>query len=318
MRSVKLLKRWIDMLTGKSVYHVQQGIGKHYDKNDVKGYYNDMSGKVLGNTVLDEQGIPLVKTITGVVAYFPITIFQYALGLYDLYLETKDDKYKEHFLVISDWACNKINKNGMWNCMETLKDSKHYTQSSMCQSEGASVLLRAYKLTGKKKYYNNAKKAIDFMIEDIKKGGTCSYKNNEVIFQEYVYCDDEDISVLNGWIFSIFGLYDFVLLSDDSKYKTILDKTFNSLAKSLHKYDRKFWSNYDMKKTISSPAYHDIHIRQLRLLYDLTGIEEFNIYSKKWEKYTKNKFYKLIAMLTKLKQKISSNKYYDVNTSTVG
>ena len=79
-------------------------------------------------------------------------------------------------------------------------DKVHKTQSSMAQGEGVSVLLRAYKHTSDIKYYETAKKAIDFMLIDIEKGGTTKYLDNkeEIIFQEYV-CSN-DLGVLNGWI----------------------------------------------------------------------------------------------------------------------
>ena len=316
MRVFKLIKRWINMLLGKSVHHVKQGVGKHYSKTEVKGYYNDLTEKVSEKTKLDENGIPISTTITGLNAYFPIAIFQYALGLYDLYLETNDKDYLNRFLKIADWAVKNVDECGMWDCMGTLNDSKHLTQSSMCQSEGVSVLLRAHIETKDKKYLNIANKAINFMIKSTLDGGTCLYDGNIVIFQEYVSLEF-NLSVLNGWIFSIFGLYDYVIYTKNDKYEKLLNSTVNTLAKELNKYDRNYWSNYDQKGTIASPAYHDLHIKQLELLFDLFNKKEFKIYSTKWKKYQTNRIYKLIAMFTKLKQKVFKNKYYDINTSVV-
>jgi len=203
----------------------------------------------------------------------------------------------------------------MWDCMGKLNDKAHRTQSAMCQSEGTSVLLRAYIQTNLTKYYEHATKAINFMITDIRNEGTCLYENEDVIFQEYV--SQYNLSVLNGWIFSIFGLFDYTLINKEEKYKNILYSSVNSMAKILKKYDRKFWSNYDLKGTIASPAYHDLHIRQLQLLYEIFGKEEFKEYGEKWKKYQKSKFNEIVAMMIKLKQKISKNKYYDINTTLV-
>ena len=315
MKFFKLLKRWINMLTGKSSFHVKQGKGKCYSKTEIKGYYNDLTNKVSDKTILDKNGIPVNTTIANIEAYFPISIFQYALGLYDLYLLEEKKEYLEKFINIADWAINNQEKNGMWDCMKKLNDQAHETQSSMCQSEGISVLLRAYIETQKIKYYDCATKAIEFMIKDIEDGGTCLYENGDVIFQEYV--SQDNLSVLNGWIFSVFGLFDYTLINNDEKYKRILEITINSMVKKIDRYDRKYWSNYDLMETIASPAYHDLHIRQLELLYELFKKEEFYQYAEKWKKYQKSKFYKLLAMLIKLKQKIFKSKYYDINTSLV-
>lgn len=314
LKTLKLLKRWFNMINGKSVYHVKQGIGKNFSKSKLKGYYNDMTGKVSNKTKLDNNGIPITTTINGIKAYFPISIFQYGLGLYDLYLDNKDKKNKEMFIKIANWAVENQNKDGMWNCMDTLGDSLHKSQSSMCQSEGVSVLLRAYKETKIKKYLESAERALKILIKPTNKNGTALYEGNDIIFQEYV--SNDNLSVLNGWIFSIFGIYDYVILSKNEKYNNILNNSVNKLAISLYKYDRKYWSNYDIKGTIASPAYHDLHIDLLETLYILFGKKEFLEYSMKWKKYQQSTIKKYIAIFVKLKQKIIKNKYYDINTTT--
>nr|WCG92637.1 hypothetical protein [Lactococcus lactis] len=315
MKLFKLLKRWFNMVTGKSSFHVKQGEGKYFSKYEIKGYYNDLTNKVSNKTVIDSNGIPINTTIANLETYFPISIFQYGLGLYDLYIETGEKDYLNKFLRIAEWAIENISDTGMWDCMGKLNDSAHLTQSSMCQSEGVSVLLRAYKETKNEKYYQNAKLAIDFMLKKVEDGGTALYINDEIIFQEYV--SKYNLSVLNGWIFSIFGLYDFTLVNKEKKYIDILNDTIETMCLELKKYDRKFWSNYDLMHTIASPAYHDLHIMQLRILYKLFNKKEFMIYADKWEKYQKNKIYRALAMIIKLKQKILKNKYYDINTSLV-
>ena len=81
----------------------------------------------------------------------------------------------------------------------------------MAQGEGASVLLRAYTLTGNVSYREAAQKAVDFMLQDIEKGGTTEYADGKLVFREYT----NQPVVLNGWIFAWWGLYDYVLGSLD-------------------------------------------------------------------------------------------------------
>lgn len=304
------------MFIGKSSFHVKQGKGKFYSTSEIKGYYNDMTNKVTSNqTLIDDDGIPYNILTSGEIVYFPGTIFQYALGLYDLYLENLDKKNLEYFLKLADWALKNQCKNGKWECMSVLHNSIHESQSAMCQSEGISVLVRAYVQTNKKKYLDKATMAIELMIKSSSEGGTCYYNNGDIIFQEYV--SEYNQSVLNGWIFSLFGLYDYYLLTKDEKIKKILFSSIQTLSNNLHKYDRKFWTNYDIVGTIASPSYHDIHIMQLYVLYDIFKDNNFIKYAKKWEKYQKSKFNKYRAMTIKMKQKILKNKYYDINTNLV-
>lgn len=112
-------------------------------------------------------------------------------------------------------------------------------------------------------------------------------------------------SVLNGRIFSIFGLYDAALLNQD-KYKDKLEKTVQTLADNLEKYDMKFWTKYDQSGNVASPAYHDLHIKQMKIMYELFGEQRFLMFAQKCEKYQKNALYKGFAVFIKAQQKIFS------------
>jgi hypothetical protein len=82
------------MMLGRSSYHVNQDEGKLYSKNEIKGYYNNLTEKV---TKYGKPGELVPKTVvdTGEEIYFSIAIFQYGLAAYDLYLENDSSKMKE-------------------------------------------------------------------------------------------------------------------------------------------------------------------------------------------------------------------------------
>ena len=127
------------MITGRSVSHVKQPIGKHYSKLTVEGYYNDLTRKVLrGKGSL----LPSEKVETGEVLTLPTEVFQYGLGAYDLYLTSKKAKYLEIFKECSYWAINNLVDNGSWNNFYFIYPNNPY--SSMTQGEGASLLFRAW------------------------------------------------------------------------------------------------------------------------------------------------------------------------------
>ena len=75
----------------------------------------------------------------------------------------------------------------------------------MAQGEGISLLLRAFIVTGNDNYLKAAEMAKDFMLLPIEKGGTARYEGDNVFLYEYTY----EPLILNGWIFSIWGLYDY-------------------------------------------------------------------------------------------------------------
>lgn len=103
------------MLLGKSILHVNQGVGKTYSKTEISGYYNDLTGKVLKDKkYFNTLEIPKVKIQSGEEIYFPIAVFQYGLGAYDLYLLEKKELYLRKFFITAEWAIENQNSNGAW------------------------------------------------------------------------------------------------------------------------------------------------------------------------------------------------------------
>ena len=104
------------MLSGHSIYHVEQNLGKHFSPNVIKGYYNDLTQKVIqGDRNLNAEGIPFLEHSDGSHVYMPTMIFQYGLGAYDMFLETDNRSYFESAVKCADWAVEKQKGNGAWN-----------------------------------------------------------------------------------------------------------------------------------------------------------------------------------------------------------
>jgi len=294
--SIYKIKKWYKMITGKSISHVNQGVGTCYSKTDVAGYYNDLTEKI----TKDDPNIlvPKYHVDTGDEIYFSIGIFQYGLAAYDLYLRTKDEIYKDKLIACAEWAVNNQEDDGGWVTFAYENPQAPY--SSMAQGEGISMLIRATILTNNEKYIHAIHKAKDFMLKPISEGGTTEYAGDDVIFYE----DTDTPVILNGWIFSLWGLYDYYKHFKDEDTNIILKKTLESLKRKLPDFDTKYWSKYDDKKTICSPFYHKLHIAQLNVMYDLFGDEIYKEYAEKWEKYRNSFWNPKRAFIKKVMQKI--------------
>ena len=287
------------MLAGTSILHVNQGVGKIYSKNDIGGYYNDLTEKVLRGKNLQKVKIPRLQLKNGQEVVFPIAVFQYGLGAYDLYLIEKKEIYINKFKLTADWALANQEENGAWN--NFFFNNPEAPFSAMAQGEGASLLIRAYKQLGMIEYLEAAEKAIEFMIMPVGDGGTTLYLGNDVFLQEFT----KKPTVLNGWIFALFGLFDYVKVKGTHWESELLDRTINSMAVNLHKFDNGYWSMYNMDAMITSPFYHNLHIAQLKVLYDLFDIDIFKKYYVRWEGYNKNHLYKTRAFMMKAYQKLT-------------
>ncbi len=294
--SIYKIKKWYKMMTGKSISHVNQGVGTCYSKTEIAGYYNDLTEKV----TKDDPNIlvPKYHVDTGEELYFSIGIFQYGLAAYDLFLKTHDEIYKNKLIACADWAFENQQDNGSW--ITFAYESPEHPYSSMAQGEGISMLIRAHIETKDDKYLLAIHKAKDFMLKPISDGGTTNYFGGDV----YLYECTHDPLILNGWIFSLWGLYDYSKYIEDSEVKKVLHATLISLKKKLPEFDIKYWSKYEDGKRISSPFYHKLHIAQLLVMYDLFGDHIYKEYAEKWEAYQKSFWKPKVAFVKKAIQKV--------------
>lgn len=291
------IKKWMNMLLGRSVYHVNQDEGKIYSLDGIGGYYNNLTEKV---SKFGEKGDNVPKTVvdTGEEIYFSIAIMQYGLGAYDLYLLDKDISMIQKVLACADWGVDNQQSDGSW--VTFLYENPNHPYSSMAQGEGISLLIRAYIITNDEKYRKSAQKALEFMLLPIEKGGTTKYDGDDVYFYECT----EDPLILNGWIFSIWGIYDYYKFFKDEKVKVLFDATILSLERKLPDYDIKYWSKYEDGKRISSPFYHKLHIFQLNVLYTMTAHETFKYYADTWTHYQNSWWNRKRAFIVKAIQKV--------------
>ena len=295
--SIYKIKKWYKMITGRSISHVNQGVGTCYSKTEVAGYYNDLTEKVTKDA--PDILVPKYSVDTGEIIYFSIGIFQYGLAAYDLYLKSNEDTYKKKLLACADWAIENQQDNGGW--ITFAYRSPEHPYSSMAQGEGISMLIRAHILTSDKKYMYAAQKAVKFMLKPISEGGTAEYKNGDVLLYE----DTNNPVILNGWIFSLWGLYDYCKYTKDEAVQKVLCKTLASLERSLPCFDIKYWSKYEDGKRISSPFYHNLHIAQMQAMYEITGNQIFEAYAERWLAYKESFWYPKKAFIKKAFQKIT-------------
>lgn len=287
------------MLTGKSILHVNQDIGQLFSPKELKGYYNNLTEKVtrLPN-LLNTEELPTTQTEDGKQVLFPVAIFQYGLGAYDLHLASgkTDDRYLHKFIQCAQWAVSNQEPTGAWNNFFFIYPQHPY--GAMAQGEGASLLLRAYAETGDKQYLSKAQKAIDYMLKPAaNQGGT----SDGDIMLEYTHLP----AVMNGWIFAWWGLYDYVMATEDKGYyKERLDTSCKALENYLPSFSTSYWSMYDLAGHMASPFYHHLHIAQMQAMYQLTGHDIFNKYARRWQNNENNKIDYVRAFVKKSWQKL--------------
>ncbi len=292
--SLYRIAKWTKMIMGKSNLHVCQDEGKCYSIDAIKGYYNNLTEKVTLYGV--EHGtIPLYPNENGVMREFAIGIFQYGLACYDLYLMEQKEMFLEDAKCCGDWALRNQHPDGSWDCFSEGE------YSSMAQGEAISLLTRLYTSTHDEKYLTPIKNAKNFLLKPIEEGGVAKYNGDDLMLLEYV---DKPL-VLNGWIFSLWGLLDYCkLFPEDTESQLQYERTLTSMVKMLHEYDKGYWSLYNNEGMMASPFYHHLHINQLRAMYTLTHRDAFKDYAEKWERYGESWWNRKKAFVLKAIQKI--------------
>ena len=294
------IQRWYNMLTGKSVWHVNQSIGEFFSVNEVRGYYNNLTEKVIKMPdILDNNDLPLLELESGEKVFFPVAIFQYGLGAYDLYLKTGVGRYADKFIQCVEWTIQNQDAQGRWNNFSHYNPNAPY--GAMAQGEGASLLIRAYSHTKDSKYLDAAKKAIDFMLLPLENGGTTKYEDEKAYLMEFTFKG----LVLNGSIFAWWGLFDYVLITNDhGVYLEKKNQTLKTIIDILPSFSLSYWSKYSLDGLIASPFYHSLHIAQMKAMYELTGKEAFNKYAARWVKQQKSFICYMLSFTKKAIQKV--------------
>lgn len=244
----------------------------------------------------DEQGLPLMGFGKDAV-YNPVYIIQYALIAHDL---------------VQDGINVSENTDRLHMCMrwlesneEILKDSivwrNHFPNpryelesgwiSGMYQGQAISLYLRYGQFINQEEIYcEKALKAFQFFSIDWKDGGVRRYdEDGDLWFEEYP--SEKPSFVLNGFVYTLFGFFDLWRITKNQEVKATINQCIQTLKNSLVKYDSGYWSIYDQsKKELATMYYHkNIHIPLMKIMYQLTNEESFDVYSQRWEKQLNSK-----------------------------
>ncbi len=279
-------------------------------------YYIDLDlclGEDFSEYEFNTEGIPLTRFHRKPDwQHNPITVAQYGLHHFNNYLRNQNQESKKIFLTQANWLVENAepgaNGSIVWYYRIDLPFYKIFAPwiSGMAQGQAISVLLRAYQLTDAGKYLEIARHAWIVFDFPVNEGGVVSYfPDQKPVIEEYA-SSEFLTGVLNGFIFAIFGVYDFVQYVNDKHAKQLFLKLIDSLKYNLERYDCGFWSYYDLKSPLRlcSKAYHRLHVKQLKALYEVTEDELFKSYADRWQNYLKSLKCNLKWMAKKVHQKI--------------
>jgi len=276
--------------------------------------FTNSIGEDFSEYEFSEQGIPLVRFSMAVDWHHnPVTVCQYALAQYNRFLASGSLQAKENFLIQANWLLMNYESgpydSAVWYYRLNIPfyGLRKPWISGMAQGEALSVLLRAYQVSKEENFLFVAEKAWKIFDVPVQDGGIIStFPDGAIAIEEYP--SNPKSNVLNGFIFALFGIYDFRLMSKNGHADILFNDCIQSLKKNLIHYDTTYWSLYDLMKPprLTSRAYHRLHIALLRGLSQVTHDKSFLKISNRWEKYVKDPVCNLKWFMHKIRQRSST------------
>jgi hypothetical protein len=295
--SRKLIK---DIRRDKNIYKLtddlhSERLGEYYFLMDEQALLAGHSQ----NYFFDDQGIPVIPSYIDVdddrLIYYPISIGQYGLAIFHTWLKSQNEKDKIRFLKIADWFVdNRIKDDkGVYWLTDVPKPEYQITHpwpSAFSQSRGLSILLRAWQMTGDEKYRVAAEGALTIFDIEAKNGGVTTMTDLGPFYEEYPTFFPT--MVLDGFFFSLCGLYDAARALKSEKATSLFDTVIETIKKWLPRYDLGYWMRYNYCREEFYPdpdpatiGYLRLVITQLKMFSTLTGENELLHWAKHFEKY---------------------------------
>jgi heparosan-N-sulfate-glucuronate 5-epimerase len=277
-------------------WHDQPQVNLSASIKELGEYYMPFTEKADYSGHYDSAGIPMLDYHGQIgLQYNPIAIAQWGLGNCNLFLRARDDSRKKKFLSASDWLCAHLEQSSFgvwvwnhyfdWDYRTPLKAPWY---SGLAQGQGISLLVRAHRETGISSYIETAERAFTSFLVSTEEGGVTFIDDNaDLWFEEYIVSPPTHI--LNGFIWSAWGVYDYFLATRNRAARYLFEKAVKTLRANLARYDLGFWSLYEQSGTrlpmVASRFYHQLHVVQLRVMHQLTGDEVFARYADRWQTY---------------------------------
>jgi heparosan-N-sulfate-glucuronate 5-epimerase len=257
-------------------------IGEHFDTHDVRGYYIDMRVKAAA-PIWNAPEVPLY-----------VGPIQWGLGCFERYLAGEGEVWLKAARDRAEELVESQHREGLQAGGFLHRRALAHTFalrppwiSAMAQGEGASLLVRVFQETGEERYAEAACRALLPLSVDSADGGARARLDGRAFPEEYP--TQPPSFVLNGAIFTLWGLHDVGVALDDADARAAFEDGVDTLAENLHRWDVGYWSRYDLfphpAVNVASSFYHDLHINQLRAMHRLIPRPQLIETADRWARF---------------------------------
>ncbi|KAH3867688.1 D-glucuronyl C5-epimerase B-like [Dreissena polymorpha] len=213
--------------------------------------------------------------------------------------------HMDHFYDAANWFLNNQDTRGGWpigvqrKLIPDVMELAPGWYSAMAQGQAMSTLVRAYLKSNNSVYLHAAENALKiFEISSAQGGVKARFGDTYDWYEEYPTTPSS--FVLNGFIFSLFGLYDLKQVASGEALETVTrfyNEGLRSLKAMLLMYDSGTGTFYDLRHLTVGLGpnrarwdYHTVHISQLLQLSRMEDDPLFARTAKRWDEYRVGKW----------------------------
>lgn len=283
-------------LTERTSSHMSQPRGTFTAGDPASGFYIDLTG------VAHSYGPP--DHATGWFEFLsekrdrllPGQLLQLGLGSWQL--RDEDPRWLRLHADIARWAAVDMDGYGRFTHRSAMPHTYRLPApwySSFAQGLGASLFVRAAAALDDEVWLEHAARAVaPLLAED---SALVAETEDGPVLQEYPTVPPAH--VLNGWMWSLWGLYDVAHATGIDQHPSLapvaqaagemFDRSLATLVSWLPRYDAAGWSRYDLfphtVTNVASPFYQRLHVEMLTATYELAPQHEaLMMWAERWQR----------------------------------
>lgn len=238
---------------------------------------------------LDSDGVPVHWSRT-FQSYNPMYVAWYGLASLHRWCRAIDPRGRATFLRQAKWLIdNAVQRDDgvvIWpltfDWLEGRAQLRAPWPSSMAQGLALSALVRAERLEPEQSLVPLIQRGLDLFELPVEQGGVLTKENGLSLYEEYPAKPLPRI--LDGFLFSLLGLFDVAELTGDARASRLLESGLDGLEDQLSFWDyRGKWSWYGSHGYLCPPHYHNLNATLLRVLGLRTGRQSIVERSRRWD-----------------------------------
>jgi heparosan-N-sulfate-glucuronate 5-epimerase len=253
-------------------------------------YYLYSNRLFLEDLVFDERGIAMKRYRAQGLQYNPLFIAWWGLFNLQQYLRFHEDKDLQRFFLQVEWlkehAVEREDGAVVWPCYFDWQEGYSRLRSpwisAMYQGVVISALVRAWRLRGDKELLRLCERATYVFERMVEEGGVKTVESGHILYEEYPSYPLP--RVLDGFLFSLLGLYDLSRETNDPRIADLFGDGIKGLLLKLHTWNyRDIWSWYGAHGYLCPPHYHKLNYLLLRILGEITGEKPLVELAERWD-----------------------------------